>query len=90
MGGVLGVLLVWGGGGVSLSRGCLYAVSAGLCFSIRIGHTGSLGGHLWQPLRCVCMSLKDLHRISSEFETFKFSNSYVSTAECTSGLQRGT
>lgn len=47
-------------------------------------------GHLWQPLKCVCMSLKDLHRISSEFETFKFSNSYVSTAECTSGLQRGT
>lgn len=44
MGGVLGVLLVWGGGGVSLSRGCLYAVSAGLCFSISIGHTGSLGG----------------------------------------------
>lgn len=40
----VGVLLVWGRGGVSLSRGCLYAVSAGLCFSIRIGHTGSLGG----------------------------------------------
>lgn len=36
------------------------------------------------------MGLKDLHRISSEFETFKFSNSYVSGAERTSGLQGST
>lgn len=89
VGGVLGVLQVWGEEVISDQRLPL-AISAGLFFLVVLVMRGLLGGIFGRHIDEVWMSLKDLHRISSEFETFKFSSSYVSGAERTSGLQGGT